>query len=102
MRLEVHPLATREMEHSSRWYAKRSSVAALGFVAAIADGIAKISATPDRYAKIGRQFRACSLVRYPFQLIYRFDSDRIQVVAIAHAKRRPGYWKRRKFEGCMA
>jgi plasmid stabilization system protein ParE len=98
VRIEIHPLATAEMEKSTRWYAKRSQAASLGFVAAVAEGIGKISATPDRYEKIDRQFRGCSLTSYPFQLVYRFDSERIQVIAIAHAKRRPGYWKRRKFE----
>lgn len=48
MKLEIHPLAAREMEYSTRWYAKRS------IVAAIADGIKKITASPDRYAKIGQ------------------------------------------------
>ena len=95
MRIEIHPFATAEMEKSTRWHAKRSQAASLGFVA---DGIGKISATPERYEKVDRQFRGCSLTSYPFQLVYRFDSERIQVVAIAHAKRRPGYWKRRKFE----
>jgi plasmid stabilization system protein ParE len=98
VRIEIHPLATAEMEKSTRWYAKRSVVASLGFVAAVAEGIAKITATPDRYAKIDRQFRGCSLIRYPFQLVYRFEAERVQVIAIAHAKRRPGYWKRREFE----
>lgn len=98
MRIEIHPLATSEMEKSTRWYAKHSRVASLGFVAAVAEGISKIATTPDRYAKIDHPFRGCSLIGYPFQLVYRFDSERIVVIAIAHAKRRPGYWKRRKLE----
>jgi hypothetical protein len=27
--------------------------------------------------------------------VYRNEPDRVLVVAVAHAKRRPGYWKRR-------
>jgi hypothetical protein len=28
-------------------------------------------------------------------LIYRLVSNRIEVVAIAHGRRKPGYWKKR-------
>jgi mRNA-degrading endonuclease RelE of RelBE toxin-antitoxin system len=32
--------------------------------------------------------------RFPFGLIYRYDSDSdiVTVFAVAHLKRRPGYW----------
>ncbi len=34
-------------------------------------------------------------MRFPYSIIFRVDSDRIYVIAVAHAKRRPGYWKDR-------
>ncbi|MHB0958931.1 MAG: hypothetical protein ACYC0X_26630 [Pirellulaceae bacterium] len=33
--------------------------------------------------------------RFPFVVIYRVTTDRIEIVAIAHGRRKPGYWKRR-------
>jgi hypothetical protein len=35
------------------------------------------------------------LKRYPYAVIYRELDDLIWVVAVAHGKRRPGYWKSR-------
>jgi hypothetical protein len=35
------------------------------------------------------------LIRYPFCIVYRVLLDEIQIVAVAHAKRRPGYWTER-------
>ena len=37
------------------------------------------------------------LLRFPFFIVYRYREEvpEIQVVAVAHGKRRPGYWKRR-------
>ena len=29
---------------------------------------------------------------YPYSLIYRIVGEEITVVAVAHAKRKPGYW----------
>jgi len=33
--------------------------------------------------------------RFPFAIIYRDTPEAIQVIAIAHGHRRPGYWKKR-------
>jgi plasmid stabilization system protein ParE len=97
VRLEFHPEATAELEQSAQWYAERSLTAAEGFVAAVETAIRNIVDTPNRFLKIGHDCRACSLVGYPFQVVFRRVSPRIQIVAVAHAKRRPGYWKNRRF-----
>jgi hypothetical protein len=34
-------------------------------------------------------------MRFPYLVPYREEPSRIFVVAVAHAKRRPGYWKKR-------
>jgi hypothetical protein len=36
--------------------------------------------------------RACGIERFPFQIVFRIDADRLFIVAVSHAKRRPGYW----------
>ena len=33
--------------------------------------------------------------RFPFILFFRMLKEEIQIIAVAHAKRRPGYWKSR-------
>jgi plasmid stabilization system protein ParE len=41
--------------------------------------------------------RAFRLVRrFPYVVVYRQIAARVQIVAVAHGKRKPGYWKRRK------
>lgn len=39
--------------------------------------------------------RRLMLTRFPYSLIYLIQVDRCYVVAFAHAKRRPGYWRER-------
>ena len=95
MRVDFHPEATAELEDSADWYAERSEDAACRFLRSVDDALAKIASHPDQYAKVDDRHRACSLDRFPFQLIYRNDVSRLYVIAIAHAKRRPGYWKMR-------
>ena len=39
--------------------------------------------------------RRVVLNRYPFSVVFRERLHDIQIIAIAHAKRRPGYWAKR-------
>lgn len=45
---------------------------------------------------LGKTFRRFPLRRFPFALIYRIDRDRLRILAFAHRRRRPGYWRQRK------
>lgn len=44
---------------------------------------------------LGRDIRRFPLHRFPFALIYRIDGDRLRILAVAHRRRRPGYWSQR-------
>jgi hypothetical protein len=33
--------------------------------------------------------------KFPFQIVFRHEADRVHIVAVAHSKRRPGYWRDR-------
>ena len=39
--------------------------------------------------------RRALLGRFPYFVVYRERSRKIEIIAVAHAKRRPGYWARR-------
>jgi toxin ParE1/3/4 len=39
--------------------------------------------------------RRVVLNRYPFSVVFRERLHDIQIIAVAHAKRRPGYWSNR-------
>jgi hypothetical protein len=42
-------------------------------------------------------FGRCRYVmkRFPFVVVYRVTTDRIEIIAVAHGSRKPGYWKKR-------
>ena len=95
MRIDFHPAAIEELSNSVVWYKNRSEKAAAQFAIAVDSAISKILSSPDRFVKIDARHRSCSVVRFPFQIVFRHEIDRIYIVAIAHAKRRPGYWRGR-------
>jgi len=96
VRIDFLPAAFEELDTSVTWYAARSGLAVSGFAHAIDAALDSIAADPERFPRVTTQHRACTVQGFPFQVIYRDHPDRILVVAIAHAKRRPGYWKTRK------
>jgi plasmid stabilization system protein ParE len=51
--------------------------------------------SPNRWPKFESGTRRYLMRRFPFMVIYRDKGDVIQVLAVAHARRKPGYWKRR-------
>ena len=95
VRVSFHPQATAELESSAEWYAERSPRVARDFCVAVDLALASIKADPERFVHINVRHRACSVVKFPFQIVFRYQEDRIHVVAVAHAKRHPGYWRDR-------
>ena len=39
--------------------------------------------------------RRIILKTFPYQLVYRVEGDEVRIYAVAHLKRRPGYWTTR-------
>ena len=94
---DVLILAGAEQDYAEAlaWYAERSQRAARGFETEFERAIESISEAPRRFPSYDGKHRFYLMRRYPFQVIYREASVGILIVAVAHAKRRPGYWRDR-------
>jgi plasmid stabilization system protein ParE len=96
-RLEFRPAALLEISEATDWYLAVSPRAAEGFVADLRGCLAKIREAPDRWPLVGgADGRRCRLDGFPHMVVYRImEGTAVQILAVAHAKRRPGYWKNR-------
>jgi plasmid stabilization system protein ParE len=94
-RIEIHPSALSELKSAISWYMERSETAALNFASASETAIAQIVASPQRWPNHEHGTRRFVLQRFPYAIVYRERALTIQIVAIPHARRRPGYWKDR-------
>ncbi|HEY5626897.1 MAG TPA: type II toxin-antitoxin system RelE/ParE family toxin [Nitrospira sp.] len=90
-----HPDAVDEAHAARMWYAERSQSAADSFLAELDLGIEFIADAPERWPLFVNGTRRYLFHRFPFQIVYRVMNDRVEVVAVAHGRRRPGYWKKR-------
>lgn len=50
---------------------------------------------PLRWPLVDEQHRRRLVKQFPYSIFYRIVDDTVVVVAIAHHKRQPGYWRQR-------
>jgi len=93
--VRFHPLADEELTSATEWYLARSYTAAVRFAHEIQHAVERIAEGPQRYplTLLGR--RRFVLISFPYDVVYRVLATEIEIIAIAHHARRPGYWKRR-------
>ena len=69
---------------------------AKAFVVEFERAILRVRRAPLRGPSYQHGTRKTHLRRFPFALVYRVGLDEIQVLAVAHLHRRPGYWRDRE------
>lgn len=77
------------------WYAERSVAAAEGFREELRHAVEMVSTAPGRWPRFSGRTRRYVFPRFPYSLVYRMFVNDVEVVAVAHGKRRPGYWRSR-------
>ncbi len=96
--VRFHPEAREEAYAALDYYLERSlGAAATSFDAGLNHAVAEVLEAPLRWQRHLYGTRRYILGRYPYSVVYRIGATSIDVYAVAHAKRRPGYWQRRRF-----
>jgi plasmid stabilization system protein ParE len=95
VRLEFDDEAAEELEAAHDWYQRRSLHAARGFLDEIDAALRLIEGNPLQWPIFEGETRRCLLRRFPYAIIYRVRDDVVKIVAVAHGRRRPGYWRAR-------
>ena len=90
-----HPEADAEVPEAARYYEARSTGLGFSFLMELKASIEQAVANPEAFQLVGDEVRRKPLRRFPYSLLYVIEPDRIRVVAVAHHKRRPNYWRSR-------
>jgi len=93
--LGLHEAAFAEAQAAYDWYAARNPAAAEAFIDELDHAMEQIGRFPDRGASHVSGTRRYVMRRFPFTVIYRGREKTIEIVAVAHARRKPDYWKER-------
>ncbi|MEP6820552.1 MAG: type II toxin-antitoxin system RelE/ParE family toxin [bacterium] len=95
MKTTLHEEAIAEARAARRWYAERDPDVGVAFMAALDAAVELISKTPNLWPMFQAGTQRYLIKNFPYSLIYRRLSMGIQVVAVMHSRRRPGYWRSR-------
>ena len=97
MRFRLHPEADAELDAAVRWYQNDYPGRGWRFYDAVTDELARIREAPRSFPfwRRRKDVRACVVPRFPFTVFFVAEPAGVTVYAVAHDKRRPGYWKKR-------
>jgi plasmid stabilization system protein ParE len=88
--------AREEFAAAVRWYEEQRPGLGGEFFDAVIQATSRIQAQPEiGRASRDRRTRRLIMERFPYQIVYYLSENEIVIVAIAHSKRRPGYWRKR-------
>jgi toxin ParE1/3/4 len=85
----------QEFEAADDWYLSRNVDASIAFLSDVHAALGNISEAPSRWPTYLYGTRRFVLQRFPFSIVYLEDAELVTIIAVAHGKRKPGYWKRR-------
>jgi plasmid stabilization system protein ParE len=95
MNYEFLPEADEEFREASRYYENEAPGVGLAFITEVHRVISVVIVHPRSAKKVQGTIRSKVLFHFPYSLLYSIESDLILIVAVAHHKRRPTYWRNR-------
>ena len=89
------PAAEAEADDAFFWYLERSPNTAAAFRVELREALLGLCITANDWPEVERGIRRYHLKSFPYTLIYRVSGREVLVAAVAHQRRRPGYWQAR-------
>lgn len=98
MRYSLHPEASAELEAAAAHYAEHASpLIAEAFLLDFERSVGLLVANPLIGSTIGSGLRLLHFARFPYSIIYEtVEQQGLQIYAVAHQHRQPGYWSDRR------
>jgi len=92
----LDPAALAEFQEAAQYY--EASKAGLGekFRVAVETAIRSILLNPMRWRMVDEDVHRAVVEIFPYHVLYTVEEHCILILAIAHVRRRPGYWKDRR------
>ena len=89
------PPAEEEVTEAARFYEGQARGLGTEFLDDVQRAIDRLRDNPMLGQTVEDDLRRSLLSRFPFSLIYTVEPDNLLIVAVAHQRRRPNYWKER-------
>jgi toxin ParE1/3/4 len=94
--IRISEEADAEMAEAARWYETHRAGLGGEFLDAVDTAVAGIAEIPRMGSPVpgvsDLAIHRRPVRRFPYHVVYMELPDRLQILAIAHDRRRPGYW----------
>jgi plasmid stabilization system protein ParE len=90
--VEIAPAAEADIRDGFAWYRERNALIADAFRTKVFDVVDRIGEAPLAKPADEDGNRKRVLHRFPYSVIYEVQGNTVTVVAVAHHRRKPGYW----------
>lgn len=96
MTLRFAEAAQFELEEAALFFETRERALGERFLQAVSTSLRLIQEHPRAWQAIAGEIRRCKILGFPYGLIFVLRPDgTIEVIAVAHERRRLGYWRKR-------
>jgi len=97
MNLVVLDAAQAELEDAQAYYLQHATPSiAAAFVADYESSTRRILQFSELGTRVSRHLRILPMRHFPYSIIYLAAAEAITIRAVAHQRRRPGYWGGRR------
>jgi plasmid stabilization system protein ParE len=93
--VRVHPEALWESAAAVEWYRQESIQVAERFTTELRATVNRIRQVPNQFPIYAFGVRRAVLRGFPFLIVFHVTGDLVEIIVVAHGRRRPGYWKER-------
>jgi plasmid stabilization system protein ParE len=95
-RIHLRRIAKLDLRDAAAWYRSRDPHLAERFLDEVYKTIGLLERFPHTGGRVygvdEPETRQLPVDNFPYQVVFRRFKDRISVLAIAHERRKPGYW----------
>lgn len=96
MKVSLAPQAEQELVEGAQFYARvADSKLGQAFISEFERSAALLLEQPRLGAVWRGKIRRLALRRFPYSIVYNLNASEIRILAIAHQRRRPGFWQGR-------
>ena len=97
-KLEYHPDAADELAEAYEWYDAIDRVVGERFKRELERAEELVGRSPAAWGRYFHDTQGFRFRSFPVVMVYVVREEQIIVIAIAHTRRRPGYWRERLAE----
>ena len=95
MPISFLPEAAEEMIEAALYYQSQAFGLGMDYLSEVDHAVHSIETSPHTWPIIHGDLRRRLIRRFPYGVLYRIEPEEILIVAIAHLRKKPGYWKKR-------